>query len=418
MTEQGIPPRRSSRQPDLGRRGYNRLPDADEPLSDRPQSDESWPEGTSDRTVQDRPRSDRPRADRPRADRSRADRSRADDPRADRPRRAERADRPAGWDQFGTFTDTDTDSDLPPWAGPAIQPVRPARPARPAGTRLRAQAPAEDDERADPWEGDEPPAWPEEEIRPPEPEPAPQPRRRRAGRRAAAARLRKSRRRVVVWGTVAIVACVAAAGIAMIVLHKSTPKLPYVTSLLKGEFTSVPDACKALSPGQLSQYLPGTATTVQTQSGGTDSQCSFTVDQKPDFLVLTVGAQSYQPFAAATGNGSASQNALDNFAEARALLAHPPVTHPAKVSALPKATISPLGGIGQNGFVAVQAGHTGGIALDLVTVTVLERNVIITVSESAQESRGYGPVGVSTLEGDAQAAASAMLKQALAEPTA
>jgi hypothetical protein len=218
---------------------------------------------------------------------------------------------------------------------------------------------------------------------------------------------------VVVWGTVAIVACVAAAGIAMIVLHKDTPKLPYVTSLLKGEFTSVPDTCTAVSPAVLSQYLPGVATTVQPQSSGTDSQCTFTVDKKPDFLVLTVGAQSYQPFAAATGNGSASQYALDNFRDAQALLAKPP-----KGAALPKATLSALNGIGQHGFVAIQSGRTGGIAMDLVTVTVLDRNVIITVSESAQESRGYGPVGAGTLEANVQAIAGAVLRKALTEPTA
>jgi hypothetical protein len=397
LTEQGLPPPRSSRQPDLGRRGYNRLPDADYPPSDQP---------LSDGPLSDGPLSDRPLSDRPRSDRVRADR-----PRADRPRRAERADRPAGRDQFSTFSDTD--ADLPPWAGPAVQPTRPARPA---GTRLRAHAPAQEYERteyADPWEGDEPPVWPEEDIRPPEPEPPPPSRRRRAGRRAAAARLRKSRRRVVVWGTVAIVACVAAAGIAMIVLHKSTPKLPYVTSLLKGEFKSVPDACTAVSPAVLSQYLPGVATTVQPQSGPTDSQCTFTVDKKPDFLVLTVGAQSYQPFAAASGNGSASQNALDNLRTAQALLAKP-----TKGSALPKATISPLNGIGQHGFVAIQAGRTGGIAMDLVTVAVVDRNVIIIVSESAQESRGYGPVGPGTLEANGQAIAGAVLRKALTEPTA
>src|SRR5215472_10712290 len=122
---------------------------------------------------------DRPRPDRPHPDRAR---------RADRDRR----DRQPGWEQYGAFG-PDTDTELPPWAGPAIYP------ARPGGTRLR---PPPDDyqrgEHPDPWAGDEPPAWPEEAPRPAEAPGAP-PGRRRGGRRAAAARLRKSRRRVLRW---------------------------------------------------------------------------------------------------------------------------------------------------------------------------------------------------------------------------
>jgi hypothetical protein len=368
LTDQGTPPRRSARQPDLGRRGY------------------------------DRPRPDRAGTERPRPDRA----------RADRPRRVERQGRPPGWDQ-GAFG-PDTDADLPPWAGPSIHATRPG------GTRLRPPAPAEDydpAERVDPWEGDEPPEWPEEPVPARAPADGRPQRGRRSGRRAAAARLRKSRRRVLRWSGIAVVLCVVAAGTAMILTHKTTPKLPYVTTLQRGEFKSVPNTCGVLGAAGVGQYLPGSHSTVQSQDTATDSECSFTADGNHNFLILTLGGQAFEPFAAATGDGSASQNALDNFRVDRALLADPP-----KHSAVPKATISSLTGLGQLAFLAIQIEHTGGIARDVATVTVLERNDVLSVSMSAQESGGFGPVAIGTLAADAQAVARSLLTKARAQPTA
>ena len=70
-------------------------------------------------------------------------------------------------------------------------------------------------------------------------------------------------------------------------------------------------------------------------------------------------------------------------------------------------------------FVAVQHEHVTGIDSELVTVVVRERNVLITVSESGQESgHGFGPVPVSTLQAGAEAAARTVLAKARTEPTA
>ena len=288
---------------------------------------------------------------------------------------------------------------------------------RPGGTQLRPSARTgnhPDADHADPWDGDERPAWPEEEARPAAGDGKQRLGGRLAGRRAAAARLRKSRRRVLSWSGLAIAACVIAGLVVVLTTHHTASKLPYVTSLQRGEFRSVPDACTAASPSLLNSYLPPAGRTkVQSLADSTDSQCTFTFDHKPDFLVLSVGAESYLPFAAATGNGSASQNALDNFVAMRVLLAKPP-----KKSPLPPASISTLPGTGQRAFVASQLEHAGKITTDAVTVIILERNVIITISLSAQESHGYGPVPVSTLEADAQAVARAVLQKALAQPTA
>jgi hypothetical protein len=287
----------------------------------------------------------------------------------------------------------------------------------PGGTRLRSPAPADDDregDQVDPWDGEEPPAWPDDPQPPRPAEPAPRSR-RRYGRRAAAARLRRSRRRVYRWCGLAIAACVIAAVVAVVVTHHPVKKLPYVTTLLRGEFKSVPDSCKAVSPPVLNQYLPPAGrTTVQSIAGATDSQCTFTVDSRPNFLVLSVQAQSYQPFPAASGDGSASDNALDNFAAAQQLLAHPP-----KKSPLPPATITPLARLGKQAFMAVAHEHVGHIVTDVVTVAILERNVIITVALSGEESGGgFGPVSLTTLQAGARAAASSVLTKVTAQPTA
>jgi hypothetical protein len=367
LAQQGSPPGRSRRPPGLGRRGYDPLV-------------------PSERAA----RTERPA-------------------RGDRRDQAERQARRPEWDQQSAFG-PDTDTDLPPWAGPPVYATRAG------GTRLRPRAPVEgypDEERADAWEGEERPEWPDEEQRPTEGLPAPGRISRRLGRRAAAARLRRSRRRVYLWCGVAIVACVVAASVTAILTSHAPAKAPYVTALQHGEFKSVPNSCTSVSPALLSQFLPSAGKPVASANSSTDSECTFTVDRKPNFLVLTVETTSYQPFAAASGDGSASDNAGDQFAAAQALLAHPP-----KKSPLPPASITPLAGLGKKAFDAVAHEHVGHIATDVVTVGILYRNVIVIVGLSGQESGGFGPVQLSTLQAGAQAVAKSVLAVALKQPTA
>jgi hypothetical protein len=343
LAQQGSPPRRPSRQPNLGRRGYDRAP------------------------------------------------------RPERPRRADKADRPASWDQFNAFG-ADSDAELPPWAGPAGYP---ARPGGQAGTRVRRPDPYQDEQDT----GQALPAAGGRRARPG----------RLSGRRAAAARLRRSRRRVVRWAGLAIVACIIAAVVTAIALHHTVKPLPYVTALQKGEFQSVPDSCSDVSPAVLNQYLPAAERTQTRQfSSSASSECTFTIDKAPTFLVLEVEAQAYQPFAAASGNGSASQNALDSLQAARAVL-----VKPLKNSPLPPAAITPLTGLGQQAFAALQHEHVAGIRTDVVHVVVLERNVLITISVQGQEAgHGFGPVPDATLQSAAQDAARSVLAKVRTQPTA
>jgi hypothetical protein len=283
--------------------------------------------------------------------------------------------------------DADDEADLPPWAGLTV------RPARAAGTRTRAP-------HAEP------------EVAGPEaaPDGAPEPRRRGIRRgRAAAARLRKSRRRVYVYcGTAVVLAVAVAAFLAIRALPKHQPAPTFITTLQPGEFATVPAACNSVSPALLGSYLPGHVTKVNPAgTSASYSQCSFTVDTKPLFRVLTVSAQAYQPSAVAAGNGSATANAVDNF-----VIGEQTLRNPGKKSATPPAQVTLITGLGKEAFRAVQVIHTHLAVNDVVTVKARQRNLVVTVTFQAQASgNGYGPVDVGTIEAGALAVARAVLTQ-------
>lgn len=321
-----------------------------------------------------------------------------------------------GWrgDAFGP---ADTDPDLPPWAGPS------GYPGRPGGQRRRSDPYAADDvgeaRRAEDGHAgaEDGHAGVEDGHAGAEGAPAGPATGRSATRRqgrAAATRMRKSRRRVYRWCGLAVAVCVIGAVIAVLATSSSPKPQLYVTALQRGEFSSVPSACTSVSPAVLTQYVPGPHRTTTNQfSGKTQSECSFTVDAKPVFRLLEVTAQAYQPFAAAGGNGSASANARDNLTLTRATLADP-----GKKSPLSPAQITPLAKLGQQAFAGYQRETAGNIVSDIVTVVVLERNVLITVELSAQQSPGFSSTTVATLQAGATAAASDVLAKVLTQPTA
>ena len=388
---------------DAGRSGYASPPP--EYADPRPGYADPWPEyDPQPEYASPQPGYDAPRADyqAPQADYDRP-RSDYDRPRsrvaerhggADRPARGGRAGRGEreAWDR-DPFTEGD-ESELPPWAGPSIYATR-------AGGR-RMGPPTEQAEQAGP---DAVPA--ESAI------PAPAPRRRGRGR-AAAARLRKSRRRVQILCGAAILVAVIIAVIAVIAeLPSPAPKSSFISTLQPGEFKSVPNACKAVSPSLLSQNVPGSARQVTpTGSGSTSSQCSFTVDRRPVFRVLQVSIQSYQPSLVVAGNGSATSGAVDAYSEAKLALVSPP-----KKSPLPKASVTDVTGLGQVAISALQVLHHGRTVTDLITVVARERNVLVTVSMQAQaKGGGYGPVSATSLASGAQAVTRAVLAKAETEP--
>jgi len=323
---------------------------------------------------------------------------------ADETRRRARPERP----RVDAFDDPE--EELPPWAGLGIHPTGPGgRPIRPPRDPGRAGGPAAGQ--------DQDPAWrPDERARQPgendddENWPPPERRSARPGRRAAT-RAKKSRRRMM-----------AVTGLAVIVLAvlglwatntwpfaKSAPAPAdsgLVTTYQKGEFRAVPNACGAISPTLLGQYLPGKVTKVS-QSGGSasQSQCTWTLDAKPDFRVLTVSSQAFAPSLLATGDGSATFSAIDAYGQVMQGLQNPP-----KASRLPKAQMGAAVGLGSSAFTALQVIRGGGNVTDEVTVVVRDRNVLIEVTMQGQErGGGFGPVPEATLRAAALAAAHEVL---------
>jgi hypothetical protein len=341
---QGYPPRRSARLPVRGRRGY---PD-----------DLASPQGPGRRARQE----------------------------------------PAGRPALDAFDDS-LEEDAPPWAGPGIYPTGPGRRERrpPPPDEGSAEPPDTGEERAGP------PGTDGAGPRGPGPD-------RTQGRRAAA-RARKSRRRVLAAGGLMIV-------VVVVVVLGLTGNLPWqghaapsasdglVTTFQPGEFQSVPNACQAVGAATLGQYLPGKVSRVaQSPSGATQSECTWTLDARPDFRVLTVNSQAYTPSLLSTGDGSATNGAIDAYAQQLQTLQDPP-----RASRAPRAQLGATVGLGPDAFTALQVFHVGGDTTDEVTVVIRDRNVLITVTmQGQQHGGGFGPVPVATLRAGALAAAHEVL---------
>jgi hypothetical protein len=291
------------------------------------------------------------------------------------------------------------DEDLPPWAGPGIYPTGPG------GKERRPRRADEDDGRADsglrgrggPPAADE--AWPAE-----------RPARSRGSRRAAAARARKSRRRLIVAGVVIVVGALAVLAILGKLPFQGTSAPPQnnglVTTYQPGELRSVPNSCDAVSAATLSQYLPGKVAEVSQALGtSAQSQCTWTLDARPNFLVLTVTSQAYAPSLLASGDGSATFSAIDAYGLELQTLQNPP-----KKTKTPKAQIGGAVGLGSDAFTAFQVFHVGGNTTDEVTAVARDRNVLIIVTMQGQEhGGGFGPVPDTTLRAAALAVAHEVL---------
>ena len=304
-----------------------------------------------------------------------------------RPGRRVREERP-GRPGLDAFEDS-REHDLPPWAGPGVYPAGPGR---------RERRPPSIGEE---WAG--PPDDTGEGPRVAGPD-------RTQGRRAAT-RARKSRRRILAAGGLSIV-------VVTVVVLGLTGNLPWqgnsapsasdglVTTFQPGEFQSVPNACTTISAATLGQYLPGRVSRVaQSLSGATQSECTWTLDARPDFRVLTVNSQAYTPSLLSSGDGSATFGSIDAYAQKLQTLQNPP-----RASRTPRAQLGSAVGLGPDAFTALQVFHIGGDTTDEVTVVVRDRNVLIIITMQGQEhGGGFGPVPVATLRAGALAAAHEVL---------
>ncbi|HEX9356013.1 MAG TPA: hypothetical protein VF933_19600 [Streptosporangiaceae bacterium] len=224
--------------------------------------------------------------------------------------------------------------------------------------------------------------------------------------RQAAARARRNRRSVYLWGGVLGVAVLIGVGVWFLVSGGSKPASvpdPLVTTFQAGEFRTVPNACTAVTAGTLGQYLPGKRIVASPSSldGGEASLCSWTLDHRPLYRLLNVQVQAYTPNGLASGDGSATFAAMDGYASALQQKTSPP-----RATRLPKATITTIAGLGTKAFSALQVTRGAGIRTDLMTVVVRDHNVVVTAVLQGNSGRGgYGAVSPAQLRAGAIAAA-------------
>jgi hypothetical protein len=224
----------------------------------------------------------------------------------------------------------------------------------------------------------------------------------------------RRRRRLWIIGGSAVAAIIIAAGAVLYLKvfrggnHPTVGFGALVTTFLPNEIQKVPNACDTVSQATLNQYLPSGQPEIAAPplNGGADSQCTWTLDNVPNYRVIEVDISAFSPSGLARGNGSATNAAIDAEASDLQLL-----QDPAKGSGQPKAVITTLSGLGNYAFGATQVFNVAGTTTDKATVLVRYHNVIVTTvvngTEHAVTSKGtYGPVSMSTLAAAAQKVAS------------
>ena len=223
----------------------------------------------------------------------------------------------------------------------------------------------------------------------------------------AAARSRRRSRITWVWAGAAVaVVLIVAAVVVKLNGHQAAPVSHdgFVTTFQRGEFKTVPNSCTAVTSATLGQYLPGKRRMVAPRSlnGSAQSLCNWTLDAPPLYRVLEVSAQAYSPSGLATGNGSATQAAVDAYQQDLATL-----RHPLRATHLPPATVTALHGLGTAAFAALQVVQTRGISTDLETVVARAHNVVIIVVMQGPHGRSgrYRAASQSELQSGAIAAA-------------
>jgi hypothetical protein len=228
--------------------------------------------------------------------------------------------------------------------------------------------------------------------------------------RKAAARSRRRSRITWVWAGAAV-AVVLIVGAVVVKLngHQPAPvsNAGYVTSFQRGEFKTVQNSCTAVTSATLGRYLPGKRRMVAPRSlnGSAQSLCNWTLDAPPMYRVLAVSAQAYSPSALATGNGSATQAAIDAYQQHLATL-----RHPLRATHLPPATVQALHGLSTAAFAALQIVQARGISTDLETVVARDHNVVIIVVLQGPHARSgrYRAASQSELQSGAIATATDM----------
>ena len=259
--------------------------------------------------------------------------------------------------------------------------------------------------------GSLPPAPPEPDWAMPE-EPAPNRRRpRRRGTRGQGGRSR----RLLFWAVPAAVLIVVAVVVVVLVVpgSKPAPVTPgsLITTFLPGEIQKVPTACSSVPSSTLSTYLPGQTKRAAPPAldGALDSQCDWTLDQRPAYRLLQLDIRAYTPSGLASGSGSATFAAIDAYASAMQ-----EKQDPAPNTGAPRGQVTVIKGLGTAAFTATQVYQVGGATTDVATTVIRYRNVLVTVILNGLDKSNnghYGPVSMSELSAGSQAVARAAFAQ-------
>ncbi|HEY0717885.1 MAG TPA: hypothetical protein VGD68_09745 [Streptosporangiaceae bacterium] len=208
-----------------------------------------------------------------------------------------------------------------------------------------------------------------------------------------------------------MVAVIAAVIVVVLVVPGSAPApvtpSSLITTFLPGEIQQVPQACPSVPASVVSDYLPGQVKRAAPPplDGVLDSQCDWTLDQRPVYRLLQLDVQAYVPNGLASGDGSATFAAIDAYAQAMQ-----GKQDPARDTGAPRAQITLLKGLGTAAFTATQVYLVGGAVTDVATTFVRYRNVLITVTLSGLDKSNnghYGPVAMSQLSAGSLAVARA-----------
>jgi hypothetical protein len=184
-----------------------------------------------------------------------------------------------------------------------------------------------------------------------------------------------------------------------------------VTTFQPGELKVVPNSCDVVPQGTVQEYLPGKVKMAAPQPvyGQLGSGCFWTVDSPPVYRLLELNMEAYSPSGLATGDGSATNAAIDAYnLELQGL------QHPAKKGYVPKGTtVAVLTGVGNEAFKALQVFKVGDATTDVATVEIRFHNVIVVAAMNGMvghTSKGsYGPVSATQLEAAAHAFAESAL---------
>jgi len=334
----------------------------------------------------------------------------------------------------GRFTGPDVppgyqDEEPPPWAGlPSVVPsVRPSRPAPdyPMGSwQTAGPPPPRVQEQVPAWVGPDaaagddvpPPYAPSGSVppgsaapgsappgsAPPRDEPR-APGSRAAGGRALRAAARRRRRWLIMIAGLVVAAGGVAAAIVVPGRPAPAPVTPdgLITTFQPGELQTVPGACGTVPAATVQHYLPGPVKQASPLpiDGSAGSACDWTIDHAPVYRLLELNLLAYAPSGLASGDGSATQAAIDAYGQTLQTLQDPP-----KSSAEPKATVGTLSGLGDEAFSATQVFRRGGAVTDVATVVVRYHNVVVSVTLNGLEHSNRGSYGPVSLSGLSQAA--------------